>query len=66
MSSVIVTREVKNVSGHRETYRASYAGGSHLRVSFGKKGSFHKRLRFAIGAGKTRMIKIQDPASTVV
>ena len=56
---VIVTRKVKNISGHSETYRASYAGGSHLRVSFGKKGSFHKRLRFAIGAGKTRTIKIR-------
>jgi len=59
VSSVIVTREVKNVSGHRETYRASYAGGSHLRVSFKKNGSFHQHPTFAVGAGRTRTIKVR-------
>jgi Subtilase family/Fibronectin type-III domain/Peptidase inhibitor I9/PA domain len=59
VSSVTVTREVKNVSGHRETYRASYSGGRHLRVSFGKSGSFHKHVKFAVGAGKKRILKIR-------
>ncbi len=59
VSSVTLTRRVKNISGHRETYRASYAGGSRVAVSFKSKGSFHKTARYTIGAGKTRVIRIR-------
>jgi hypothetical protein len=59
VSSVTLTRRVKHVSGHRETYRASYAGGPRVAVSFKNKGSFHKRTQYTIGAGKTRTIPIR-------
>jgi hypothetical protein len=59
VASATVTRRVKNVSGHGETYRASYAGSSHLRVAFGKMGAFHRHATYSIGAGKTRHIQIR-------
>ena len=59
VASQTVTRRVKNVSGHAETYQASYAGSSHLQVTFGKNGSFSAHPTYAIGAGKTQKIQVK-------
>jgi len=59
VASATVTRRVKNVSGHAETYHASYAGSGHLKVAFGQKGAFHPHATYKIGAGKTRSFEVR-------
>jgi hypothetical protein len=66
VSTVTVTRKVKNVSAHKETYKASYSGSSHVTVSFSTGGTFHKTTSFAIAAGKTKTIRVKfDTASGI-
>jgi hypothetical protein len=59
VSSATVKREVKNVTGHAETYHAAYAGSSHLKVSFLQGGSFKTHATYTIGAGKTQAIQVK-------
>jgi hypothetical protein len=59
VSSTTLTRTVKNISGHRETYHASYKGDAGVAVSFKKNGSFSPTASYTIGAGKRLTIKIK-------
>src|SRR5262249_3235919 len=59
VSSTTLTRTVKNVSGHSETYTASYAGGSDVAVSFKKGGTFNPTATYTIGAGRSQTITIE-------
>ena len=59
VSSTTLTRKVKNISGHSETYHASYKGDAGVAVSFKKNGSFSDTASYTIGAGKKLTITIK-------